>query len=182
LYGHIRSEPGLEEPHGEEGVSDLLDRMFMFGSKTLHRLQFQQALDAIGASEQAGADFNVQVLPENLDRGVQLLAQNELDPYLPAQPMAALRAQLAQSVASRNESPGFLTRHSLRQALFPARDPSLRMATPASIGALTPDQVRAYYHEAFRPDLTTIVVIGKVTQQQAQSVIAKYFCSWKASG
>ena len=84
VYGHIRNQPDLEEPRGQEGVSDLLDRMFMFGSTRLHRLQFQQALDAIGASEQAGTDFSLQVLPEHFDRGVQLLASNELDPYLPA--------------------------------------------------------------------------------------------------
>ena len=182
VYGHIRSEPGLEEPQGEEGVSDLLERMFMFGSNQLHRLPYQQALDAIGASEQAGADFNLQVLPENLDRGVQLLAQNELDPYLPANPMAVLRDQLAASVAARNQSPGFLTRHSLRQALFPTTDPSLRIATPASVHALTPDQVAAYYHKAYRPDLTTIVVIGKVTPRQALGVVEKYFGDWKAAG
>jgi zinc protease len=182
VYGHIRNEPGLEEPHGEEGVSDLLDRMFMFGSNGLHRLQFQQALDAIGASEQAGSDFNVQVLPEDFDRGVELLAENELDPYLPANAMAVLRDQLAESVAARNQSPGFLTRHSLRQALFPAKDPSLRMATPASIRALTPAEVQTYYRKTFRPDLTTIVVIGKVTPQQARSVIEKHFGSWKAGG
>lgn len=182
VYGHIRNEPGLEEPHGQEGVSDLLDRMFMFGSNRLHRLEFQQALDAIGASEQAGTDFNVQVLPENLDRGVQLLAANELDPYLPAGPMAVLRGQLAESVAARNESPGFLTRHSLRHALFPRTDPALRIATPASINSLTPDEVLAYYHKVFRPDLTTILVIGKVTPQQAQSSIGKYFGSWSVTG
>jgi zinc protease len=182
VYGHIRSQPGLEEPRGEEGVSDLLDRMFMFGSNSLHRLQFQQALDAIGASEQAGADFDLQVLPENLDRGVQLLAANELDPYLPANALAVLRDQLAQSVAARNQSPGFLTRHSLRQALFPATDPSLRFATPASIHGLTPEEVQTYYRTTFRPDLTTIVVIGKVTPQQVLSVIEKYFGSWKAVG
>jgi zinc protease len=182
VYGHIRNQPGLEEPHGEAGVGDLLDRMFMFGSNQLHRLQFQQALDAIGASEQAGTDFSVEVLPEDLDRGVQLLAQNELDPYLPEQAMAILRAQLAASVAARNQSPGFLTRHSLRQALFPRTDPSLRFATPASIRALTPEEVHAYYRKVFRPDLTTIVVIGKVTPQQARSVIEKYFGSWRATG
>jgi zinc protease len=182
VYGHIRNEPGLEEPHGEEGVSDLLDRMFMFGSNGLHRLQFQQALDAIGASEQAGSDFRVQVLPEDLDRGVQLLAENELDPYLPDNALAVLRSQLAESVAARNQSPGFLTRHSLRQALFPSADPSLRIATPATIRALTSNQVQAYYHDAFRPDLTTIVVIGKVTPQQALAVIEKHFGSWKATG
>lgn len=182
VYGHIRNQPGLEEPHGQEGVGELLDRMFMFGSGRLHRLQFQQALDAIGASEQAGTDFSVQVLPEDLDRGVQLLAENELDPYLPAQAMAILRGQLVESVAARNESPGFLTRHSLRQALFPQSDPSLRMATPASIRALTPEVMHAYYAKVFRPDLTTIVVIGKVSAQQAQSVIEKYFGSWRAVG
>jgi zinc protease len=182
VYGHIRSQPGLEEPHGEEGVSDLLERMFMFGSNRLHRLQFQQALDAIGASEQAGTDFSLQVLPENLDRGVQLLAANELDPYLPTEAMTVLRDQLAASVAARNESPGFLTRHSLRQALFPAADPSLRFATPASLHALTPAQVQAYYRKAFRPDLTTVVVIGKVTPQQALAVIEKYLGSWKDAG
>ncbi|HJS91450.1 MAG TPA: pitrilysin family protein [Steroidobacteraceae bacterium] len=182
VYGHIRNQPGLEEPHGEEGVGELLDRMFMFGSERLHRLQFQQALDAIGASEQAGTDFSVQVLPEDLDRGVQLLAENELDPYLPAQAMAILRGQLVESVAARNESPGFLTRHSLRQALFPQSDPSLRMATPTSIRALTPEEMRAYYAKVFRPDLTTIVVIGKVRAQQAQSVVEKYFGSWRAVG
>jgi zinc protease len=182
VYGHIRNQPGLEEPHGEAGVGALLDRMFMFGSNRLHRLQFQQALDAIGASEQAGTDFSVQVLPEDLDRGLQLLAQNELDPYLPVAAMSIIRRQLAESVAARNQSPGFLTGHSLRQALFPKSDPSLRFATPASIGALTPEEVRAYYQRAFRPDLTTIVVIGKVTAQQARSAIEKYFGSWRAHG
>jgi zinc protease len=182
VYGHIRNQPEVEEPRGEEGVSDLLERMFMFGSQRLHRLQFQQALDAIGASEQAGTDFGLQVLPENLDRGVQLLAQNELDPYLPAKPLAVLRDQLAASVGARNQSPGFLTRHSLRQALFPATDPSLRVATPASVRALTPDEVRGYYRKVFRPDLTTIVVIGKVAPRQALAVIERYFGSWKAIG
>ncbi len=182
VYGHIRNRPDLEEPRGEAGVDDLLGRMFMFGSQHLHRLKFQQALDAIGASEQAGTDFSLQVLPEDLDRGVQLLAENELDPYLPAKAMAVLRDRLAESVAARNQSPGFLTGHSLRRALFPATDPSLRMATPASVRGLTPQEVRAYYRKVFRPDLTTIVVIGKVTPQQVSSVIGKYFGSWKAVG
>ena len=117
-----------------------------------------------------------------LGRGVQLLAANELDPYLPANVLTVMRDQLARSVAARNQSPGFLTRHSLRQALFPATDPSLRFATPASIHALTPDEVQAYYHNTFRPDLTTIVVIGKVSPAQVLSVIEKYFGAWKAAG
>lgn len=182
VYGHIRNRPDMEEPRGKQGVSEVLSRMFMFGSNKLHRLAFQRALDAIGASEQAGTDFGVQVLADHFARGVQLLAENELDPRLPAKAMALVRAQLAESVAARNASPGFLTRRSLRQALFPASDPSLRMATPATIRSLTLPEVRAYYEKVFRPDLATIVVIGKTTPAAARAVIEKYFGSWTARG
>ena len=41
---------------------------------------------------------------------------------------------------------------------------------------------RDYYNQAFRPDLTSIVVIGKVTPAQAKSVVEKYFGGWTAKG
>jgi zinc protease len=42
--------------------------------------------------------------------------------------------------------------------------------------------VRDYYQRVFRPDLTTIVVIGRTTPEEAARVIGKYFGGWKASG
>jgi zinc protease len=56
------------------------------------------------------------------------------------------------------------------------------MATPESVNSLTLDAVRAYYRGVFRPDLTTIVVIGKVTPAQARATVEKYFSSWTANG
>ena len=92
--------------------------------------------------------------------------------------MQIVQAQLAHMVESRNKSPGYLTRRSLTAALFPPDDPSLRESTPESVRALTLADVRAYEHKVFRPDLTTIVVIGKVTPELARATIAKYFGGW----
>jgi zinc protease len=182
VFGHIRNRPETEELKGQEGVSQVLERLLTYGSEHLDRLAFQQALDAIGAREHAGTDFSVQALAEYFDRAVQLLADNELHPALPDAAMQVIRGQVALGVAARNASPGFLTQRSLRLALFPPDDPSLRMSTPATVRSLTPGAVRAYYAGVFRPDLATIVVIGKVEPRAAQAAIEKYFAAWTASG
>ncbi len=105
-----------------------------------------------------------------------------LHPALPHAALEVIRNQVAQGVAARNQSPGFLTQRSLRSALFPADDPSLRMATPETVRALTDATVRAYYDRVFRPDLTTIVVVGKVTPEAAYDAVNKYFSAWSAQG
>jgi zinc protease len=42
--------------------------------------------------------------------------------------------------------------------------------------------VKQFHAAAFRPDLTTIIVIGDVTPEEAQAVIGKWFGDWKATG
>jgi len=182
VYGHIRNRPETEEPVGKEGVALLLEQLFPYGSENLDRLAFQKALDRIGATERAGVDFSVEMLASDFDRGTALLAENELHPGLPEKALATLRAQFTQYIAARNQSPAYFVSRSLRQALFPKDDPSLRDPTPKTLSSLTRDDVVSYYHSVFRPDLATIVVIGKVTPQAALATIEKYFGGWTAQG
>ena len=182
VFGHIRNRPETEENPGEEGVAQVLERLLTYGSERLDRVAFQQALDDIGAREHAGTDFAAQMLTEQFERGVELLSDNELHPALPEKALEVIRGQVALGIAARNASPGFLTQRSLRAALYPPGDPSLRMSTPETVRALTPAAVRAYYTRVFRPDLTTIVVIGKVDPQAVHAVIGRYFGNWSVSG
>ena len=50
------------------------------------------------------------------------------------------------------------------------------------MGKITLDNVKKFYGATFRPDLTTIVVIGDVTPEEAKAVIEKWFGDWKAAG
>jgi zinc protease len=66
--------------------------------------------------------------------------------------------------------------------LLPAGDPALRQTTPDTVTKLTLDEVKQYHDATVRPDLTTIVVIGDVTADEAKAVIGKWFGDWKAAG
>ena len=180
IYGHVRNNPDLEVPAGKEGVDDVLDKLFSFGTTSLDRVAFLKAIDDIGAYESAGTDFSLQVLADQIDRGVQLLADNELHPALPEKDFETVRRQEADRVAGLLKSPGYLAEHAINKALFPENDPTLRQATPSTISSVSIQDVKGYYRKVFRPDLTTIVVIGKITPERAKMVIEKYFGQWKA--
>ncbi len=182
VYGRVKSNAKLEMGTGKDGVDQALDQLFSFGTKTLHRLAFQKALDDIAANESAGTDFSLQVLSDQFERGVELLADNELSPALPEKDFKIIQPQLAASVAGQLQSPDYLAGRALRAALFPRTDPVQRETTPETINALTIQDVQNYYHHVFRPDMTTIVVIGNVTPENAVAVISRYFGDWKAEG
>jgi len=182
VVGEVKHESDLETPEGQEGVGDLLDGLFSYGTQALDRLAFQKALDDIAANETAGFSFSVDVLKENFSRGVQLLADNELHPAFPADAFAVVQKQTEQFVAGNMRSPGYQTSRALDLALLPAGDPVLRQVTPATVAGITLDNVKQFFASTFRPDLTTIVVIGDVAPEEAKQVVEKWFGDWKASG
>ncbi|HEY4354218.1 MAG TPA: pitrilysin family protein [Acidobacteriaceae bacterium] len=182
VLGGVKHNADLETPAGQEGVSDMLDGLYSYGTTSLDRLAFQKALDDIAANESAGYRFSLTVLKEHFSRGVELLADNELHPALPADAFKVVQQQVAQFIAGNLQSPGYRTQRALELAMLPAGDPSLREDTPASVAKLTLDQVKQYHAATIRPDLTTIVVIGDITPAEARTTIEKWFGGWKATG
>lgn len=182
VLGSVRHNSDLQTPPGQEGLADILDGLYSYGTEKLDRIAFQKALDDIAANESAGFEFSLSVLKEYFSRGVELLADNELHPALPEQAFQITRQQTAQFVAGNLTSPGYRTSRALDVALLPAGDPVLRQATPTTISKVTLDNVRQYHDATVRPDLTTIVVIGDVTADEAKTVIEKWFGDWKSTG
>jgi zinc protease len=182
LLGSIKTQTQLQTPAGHDGVFDVLEGLFSYGTTTLDRLAFQKALDDIAASENAGSNFRLKVLKQDFARGVELLADNELHPALPVDDFKVVQQQTAQLSEGERQSPGYRTERALVRALVPLGDPLLRETTPATIRSLKYEDVRSYFSQTFRPDLTTIVIIGDVTPDEARAVIEKSFGAWKASG
>jgi len=150
----------------------VLDGLYSYGTTSLDRIAYQKALDDIAANESAGYSFSVKVLKEYFSRGVQLLADNELHPALPEQAFKVTQQQTAQFGRGEPAESWYRTARGWICAAA-GGDPVLREVTPATVTALTLDEVKQYHDATIRPDLTTIVVIGAVTPADARSVIEK---------
>lgn len=182
VTGQIRHNSDLETPQGQEGVADVLDGLFSYGTKTLDRLAYQKALDDIAASESGGATFSLQVLKQYFDRGLQLLAENELQPAMPAPAFKVVQQQTADSVAGLLQSPDYHAERAMLSGLLPTGDPDLREPTPQKVSSLTLTDVENYYGKTFRPDLTKLVIIGDISPEEAKTEVMKWFGTWKAAG
>lgn len=182
VVGRVDSSENLQAPPGQEGVGKLLGSLFDYGTTTLDRAAFHKALDEIAATETGGSTFSLAVPSDNFERGMQLLADNELHPALPESAFKVQQETLARTLAGELQSPDYRMMRAVRKGLLPARDPDLRQATPATVGKLTLADAKGYFGKVYRPDMTTIVIVGNVTPAQAKAVVEKTFGGWKAEG
>ncbi|MBM9401798.1 insulinase family protein [Gluconacetobacter azotocaptans] len=182
VYGMVRQNADMQEPAGQEGIAAITEDLFTYGTRTLDRLAFQKALDDIAATESAGPGFGLAVLTPDFERGMELLADNELHPAFPDRAFQVVRMQTAQALAGRLRTPDYLFGRAVKAAVSPPHDPSLRQPDPQKVMHLTLADVRAFYAGAYRPDLTTIVVAGDITPERAQQVVGRDFGAWTAAG
>jgi len=182
VAGEILNDPSVQEPTNKEGVSDVTSSLLPYGTTTYDRLALQRELDDIAATTSAGTEFGVATLSSHFDRAVQLLADEELHPAFNAKDFSIVRQQVAGELTGEMNSPEHLADVALNKALYPPTDPAQRFATPASVGALTLADVRTWFASAYRPDLTTIVVIGDTTPEAAKAAFERYFGTWTSNG
>ena len=182
VYGMVRQVTEMQEDHGKDGLGALTNELFSYGTAHHDRLGFQKALDDIAAQESGGARFTLKVLRPEFEHGMQLLAENELQPAFPAEDFAVVRKQQAQGLAGLLQSPDYLFKRAIFKAVLPDGDPQLRESTPETVMSLKLEDVKSFYANAYRPDLTTIVIVGDVTPEEAQRVAAANFGAWTAKG
>lgn len=182
VRGAVQSNEAIQAPSSKLGVADITSSLFSFGTTSNSRLQLREELDAIAAEVSAGTSFSLDALSGNFERGVQILADEELHPAFPATDFKTVQGQAVGALTGAMTAPDHLAEVALNKALYPATDPLQRFATPATAGAVSLDDVKSFYHSVYRPDATTVVVVGDVTPALAKRTFEKYFAAWSAQG
>jgi zinc protease len=182
VRGLIAGSPSVETPPGQEGIEQVLAEIFYEGPADVIDEDWSGELDDTGADLTAGRQFSLQLLSSDFDRGVQLLADNELHPNITPEFFNRRRRAMASAVSDALGGPDAKAVAAILTGLFPSSDPVLRLPTKDSINGLTFENVDDYYRRAFRPDLATIVIVGDVSPATARATVMKYFGAWSASG
>ncbi|QCE35770.1 insulinase family protein [Acetobacteraceae bacterium] len=182
LYGDIRQNAALQEPKGQEGVSSLTDALFLYGSTKHDQKALATEFDALCASESAGSSFSLSARKPDFDKALSLLTEHELTPAFPLTGFTKTRAEAAEARRGEMKSPAYHFGRAVRKALVPANDPTLREATPETIKKIQLQQIKDFYKKAYRPDLTTIFIIGNIDPDEAYQEILKNFGNWEKEG
>lgn len=182
VKGIVRTAPALYEPRGKDGVQQVVDTLLGWGTQTLTLDQYQRAYDALAANWHVGFSFSLGVRSEDLERGLGLLADGLLHPSFAPDAFVVAKSTLAQSVAAADGMPSALAADAERKAMYGPSDPRRRVATDATVAAITLDDVRKYYRFACRPDVTAIVVVGDVDPKRVAAALRAAFGGWRANG
>lgn len=182
VEGTVLHDAGLQEPPGQSGIGMVLEKMFPYGTTSFGRVAFNRELDSIAATVTAGYNFSLSVPSKNADRGLQLLADDELHPALRAQDLSVVKDQVAAALTGDASNPDHLSAVTEMNALYPAGDPARRFASAGDVAKLTVHDVGAFFRAAYRPDLTTVVIVGDITPGAALHSVQRWFGTWKANG
>jgi zinc protease len=182
LSGYVKSNELLHAPTDKQGVAEATGAMMSWGSTTLDRKAFAAALQAIPASVRVGVYFDLQSRAKDFDRALALLAQEMLHPALPESTLALIKKNSVPVLSEQQKRAPWLALLATDAALYPAGDPFHNHMTAESLQNVSMTDVHAWYAKTFRPDLTTIAVVGDLKPAYVRAEIAKYFGNWRAHG
>ncbi len=181
LQGEIRSSAAFT-PSGKEGIARLASAAADYGSANYPFAQRRRAIDMMGAVVHTGSDFSARGLVRDFSSIVSILADGEEHPTFGPPWFDLERSQLSNSLQSESTISGVMVDRAYARLLASPRDPSLRTPSSLSVNGITQQDALNYAAQYWRPDLTTIAVVGDVTPDQVRSVFEKAFGTWKADG
>jgi zinc protease len=181
LRGSIASSPAFQPP-GEEGISRLASSVADYGSEKYPFAQRRKATDEMGAFVVTGDSFSAQGETRDFERIADIIANGEAQPTF-AEPWLSLeRSQLANSLQSENNISGVMIDRAYDELLLSGDDPSLHNPTAQTVDRITRDDLLTFAKRYWRPDLTTIAVVGDLSPQRVRETLESAFGSWQASG
>jgi zinc protease len=175
------------DPQAKAGLSSLTAGLLTNGTKTKSASEIARILDnegiRLGASvRREKASLSAEALSEDTETILKVGSDVLRNPAFPLDEFKRAQARTLVGLKAELDDPGTVARRSFYQSLFPKDHPFHSQPTPETIQSLKPEDLQKFHQQYYRPDNSTLVVVGDVDSAQVKSWITKYLGTWKAQG
>ena len=188
VTGFVRTG-SVDDPQGKYGLANIVADMLLRGTTTRTSQQIAEATDFVGAqlgtmTTRERTDFTAQMLTENFPDILGLLADMLRNPRFPAEELEKDRGQVLTTLQAEDQDTGIVATKRLMALLYPPSNPYQHSTngTQEDVKGITRDDVVNFYRRAYRPDRTTLIVVGDITPEAAFAAVEKAFGDWKGEG
>ena len=177
------------DPIGKYGVGSLAAAMLDEGAGSRSSLELADALEFLGANLSTTSSFDysavrMSVPVSKLGDALPLMSDVALRPTFPAGDLDRLKKERLTGLLQARDNPAALIQLAFPRVVF---GPTHRYGTsanglPPAIEAFTVADLQAFYRAHYRPDNSTLLIVGDVTPASVMPMLEKAFGSWKAEG
>jgi zinc protease len=174
------------DPEGRAGLGGITAELVTQGTATRSATEIAQAIEALGTALSSGAEWDgstlaLTVKSDQSDPALAIMADVARNPAFAAEELERQRAIAIDSVSVTMKDPGALSQLVAARALFGAGaygHPA--SGTPATLKAITREDVAAAYRAAWTPSGATLVLTGDIDAATALALAERHFGSWSA--
>lgn len=181
--GFFAKTGARDEPAAWEGVSHFLEHMCFKGTPTRDALELSRVLDEMGARANAWTSWEetayyVQILPEKLETGVDLLS-DMMRPALRDEDYDLEKKVILEEIALYEDRPDFLLFDHAVTHRYAAHPLGKRiLGKPETIAPLPAAAMRSYHAERYSPGGMRFVAAGAVHAEEVVALLESRAGAW----
>jgi zinc protease len=188
IAGFVR-DGSVNDPAGKFGLADLVAEMLTRGTTTRTSQQIAEATDFVGASLDLTAgrertDLSAKMLAGDFETVLGLMADCLQHPTFPADELEKARGEVLTTLQQEADDTAAVATQRLYEALYPPEDPYRHEpeGQAEDVRSITRDDVLTFYRHAYRPEATTLVIVGDIHADAAFAAVEKAFGGWQGEG
>lgn len=173
---------------GAPGTASLAMNMMDEGTGKRSALRISEELALLGASLGTSANLDtsavtLSALKENLDASLDVYADVVLNPAFPEEDFLRLQKQQLASIQREKVTPLSMALRVFPRLLYGEDHayglPFTGSGTEKSVRDLSTGQLRAYHAAWFKPNNSTMIVVGDITLEEVTPKLERLFAAWQ---
>jgi zinc protease len=176
------------EPAGHAGLAAVTASLLNEGTESKSALQLSDALSSIGAALNSSADWDASrlsltTLTRQLEPALGIFADVLMHPAFNDADIRRIRAQRLQQLAGNRDNANAIASQVYASLLYGPDHPygHPQNGTEASLSGFTADDFRTFHSTYYRPNNSTLIVVGDVKPDAIVAQLEKAFTGWTAA-